>query len=59
MSLKLKDKVAIVTGASKGMGASVAKHLAAETYFISGGMRSFFRFRKRCAVHKNDKIFYY
>src|SRR3989442_2490958 len=25
---KLKDKVAIVTGASKGVGASIAKHLA-------------------------------
>src|SRR2546423_13679711 len=27
---KLTDKVAIVTGASKGIGASIAKHLAAE-----------------------------
>jgi len=27
---KLQDKVAIVTGASKGIGASIAKHLAAE-----------------------------
>src|SRR4029077_18838631 len=27
---KLEDKVAIVTGASKGIGASIAKHLAAE-----------------------------
>lgn len=30
MSKKLKDKVAIVTGASKGIGASIAKHLASE-----------------------------
>src|ERR1051325_954180 len=28
--MKLKDKVAIVTGASKGIGASIAAHLAAE-----------------------------
>ena len=28
--MKLKDKVAVVTGASKGIGASIATHLAAE-----------------------------
>lgn len=30
MSNKLKDKVAVVTGASKGIGASIALHLASE-----------------------------
>jgi NAD(P)-dependent dehydrogenase (short-subunit alcohol dehydrogenase family) len=30
MSKKLTGKVAIVTGSSKGIGASIAKHLAAE-----------------------------
>jgi len=27
---KLADKIAVVTGASKGIGAAIAKHLAAE-----------------------------
>jgi 3-oxoacyl-[acyl-carrier protein] reductase len=30
MSKKLADQVAVVTGASKGIGAAIAKHLASE-----------------------------
>src|SRR6202522_4699587 len=30
MSKKLEGKIAVVTGASKGIGASIAKHLAGE-----------------------------
>lgn len=47
MSKKLNGKIAIVTGASKGIGASIAAQLAdegaswiiGETLVISGGLR--------------------
>ncbi|WP_414674960.1 SDR family NAD(P)-dependent oxidoreductase [Massilia sp. CFBP9012] len=30
MSYRLQEKVAVITGASKGLGAAIAKHFAAE-----------------------------
>ena len=37
MDLELKDKVAVVTGASKGIGLAVVRLLAAEGAFVIGG----------------------
>jgi 3-oxoacyl-ACP reductase-like protein len=41
---KLSGKVAIVTGASKGIGASIAKHLAAAGYVFSAIWRLVVKF---------------
>jgi NAD(P)-dependent dehydrogenase (short-subunit alcohol dehydrogenase family) len=40
MDLELADKVAVVTGASKGIGLAVAEELAAEGALVTGGARS-------------------
>src|SRR4051794_31523181 len=37
MDLELKDNVAVVTGASKGIGLAVVRMLAAEGAFVIGG----------------------
>jgi NAD(P)-dependent dehydrogenase (short-subunit alcohol dehydrogenase family) len=40
MDLELEDKIAVVTGASKGIGLAVAKQLAAEGARVVGGART-------------------
>ena len=40
MDLGLKDKIAVVTGASKGIGLAVTEHLAAEGALVVAGARS-------------------
>jgi NAD(P)-dependent dehydrogenase (short-subunit alcohol dehydrogenase family) len=40
VDLELSDKVAVVTGASKGIGLAVATELAAEGALVTGGARS-------------------
>ena len=40
MDLELTDKVAVVTGASKGIGLAVVRELAAEGAIVVAGARS-------------------
>jgi len=52
MDMQLKGKTALVTGASVGIGAAIAKALAAEGVRVAISARSFHSVDLRCGVKK-------